>query len=57
MDSSNWNMKEGVCLFGMKTLGLTPQSSASQSGTVITEADALTTCHQKSQLYSVKCCS
>jgi len=50
-------MKEGVCLFGMKTLGLTPQSSASQSGTVITEADALTTCHQKSQLYSVKCCS
>ena len=50
-------MKEDICLFGMKTSGLAPQSSASQSGTILTEADTLTTCHQKSLLYSVKCCS
>jgi len=47
-------MKEGICLFGMKTLGLAPQNSASQSGTVLTETDTLTTRHQNSQLYSVK---
>ena len=32
-------MKEDICLFGMKTSGLAPQSSASQSGTILTEAD------------------
>jgi len=39
-------MKEGICLFGMKILGLASHSSVSQSGTFLTEADTLTTCHQ-----------
>jgi hypothetical protein len=45
-------MKEGICLFGMKTLGPAPQSPPYQSGTVLTEADTLTLSIRAEYIYS-----